>query len=148
MDLTIVRDLDDVRCSAGTLTIYSTELQSLERPWRAPPDCGEPGRSCVPLGTYQLVRHDTEAHPRSFAIVNEALGVYHYNIPAGALGRSACVIHVANRPEELRGCIALGLVRARAAASWELRESQRAIDKFYALVPWIDGHTLTIQAAA
>lgn len=147
MNLTLIRDIDDGRCSLGTLKIYDVELQSLERPWVGGSTGGMPGRSCVPCGTYQLVLHDSEAYPRTFALVNEALGVYHYTVPSGRQGRTAVLVHAANRPEELRGCIALGMKRALIGANWSIQQSRIAIDKFYASLPWIDGHTLTIQEA-
>lgn len=141
MNLTLARDTDNGVCTLGALNINGSALQSLERPWVPGPAGGTKGISCVPPGLYQLVRHDTEAHPRSFALVNEGLGVYHLAVPPGKEGRTACLIHVANFPNELRGCIALGMERAGNSVS----HSKIAIDRFYNAVPWIDGaHTLEI----
>lgn len=140
MILSLARD-PHITCTLGALSLNGHLWQSLERPWVPGPLGGTKGISCVPVGTYRLVKHDTEAHPRSFALVNETLGVYHLEVPAGRQGRTACLIHVANFVTELRGCIALGMERSGET----LRRSKVAIDQFYSLVPWIDGaHTLEI----
>lgn len=145
MNLILPRDSDNGVCTLGTLQISGTLLQTLERPWIPGPPGGTKGVSCVPPGLYRLVCHNTEAHPRSFALVNEALGVYHYDVPAGEQGRTACLIHVANRPEELRGCIALGLGRDGNS----VLQSRIAVDRFYSALPWVDGrHTLEIRGVA
>lgn len=147
MNLNLTRSLDNGQCTLGRLDLLGIELQSLERPWISGSTGGMPGRSCVPCGTYQLVLHDTEAHPKTFALVNEALGVYHYSVPQGRQGRTAVLIHVANRSQELRGCIALGMSRVLVAGEWRIAESRKAIDMFYSRVSWKDGHTLTIKEA-
>lgn len=141
-DLVLTRDLDNGICSLGEMFVAGRLLQSLERPWVPGPPGGTKGISCVPVGVYRLARHDTEAHPRSFALVNEDLGVYHLAVPVGKQGRTVCLIHIANRPEELRGCIALGLDRGENS----IGRSQLAVDWFYNNVPWInDAHMLTIR---
>ena len=146
MNITLVRDIDNGVCSLGTLLINGATIQTLERPWIA--SLGSPGGckgvSCVPAGLYRLVRHDTEAHPRSFALENEDLGVYHYDIPAGKSGRTACLIHVANVVSELRGCVALGMARSGNSIS----QSRMAVDRFYNALPWVDNeHTIDIKGA-
>lgn len=145
MNLTLTRDLDDGKCTLGTMSIFDFHMQTLERPWIPGAEGGMPGRSCIPSGKYQLVLHDTEAHPRSFAMVNEALGVYHYNVPKGKQGRTACLIHIANRSAELRGCVALGMKRGLSGTERTIQQSKIAIDGFYARMPWIEGHTIAIE---
>lgn len=140
MNLALVRDIDNGRCTLGTLQIGSAVFQSLERPWIPGQPGGEKGISCVPTGRYDLMLHDTEAHPRSFALVNPVLHVYHLTLPRGEQGRTACLIHIANFPSEIRGCIALGMERAVDS----IRLSRRAIDQFYDMVRWVPGHTLDI----
>jgi hypothetical protein len=146
MNLLLVRDLDNGRCSLGTLQLNGATYQTLERPWIGAAPGGVKGISCVPRGTYRLVRHDTEAHPRSFALVNEALNVYHLQPAPGHDGRTACLIHVANKPQELRGCIALGMERFQEGDEWTIRRSRLAVDRFYAALTWADAlHTLEIS---
>lgn len=144
MNIVLVRDRDNGRCTLGTLRMNGVTFQTLERPWIPGPPGGAKGVSCIPAGTYKLVRHDTEAHPRTFAMVNGELSVYHYELPPGKQGRTACLIHVANWVSELRGCIALGMERALNGDAWMLKQSRIAIERFYTLVPWVDGHTIEI----
>lgn len=143
MNVQLARD-PHPQCTLGVMTVAGHLWQTLERPWIPGSIGGTKGVSCVPTGLYRLVKHDTEAHPRSFALVNEDLGVYHYELPPGKQGRTACLIHIANWVSELRGCIALGMERTLNGDTWMLKQSKVAIDKFYALVPWVEGHTLEI----
>lgn len=144
MNLRLIRDLDNGICTLGTLLLNGVTLQTLERPWvpSATSPGGTKGVSCVPTGLYRLVRHDTEAHPRSFALVNEELGVYHLAVPSEKQGRTACLVHVGNMVAEIRGCIALGMDRGTDA----IYQSRIAVTEFYSLVSWVDGvHTLEIS---
>lgn len=145
MNLTLIRDLDDGRCTLGTMRIGDAVFQTLERPWIPGPPGGAKGISCVPPGQYQLERHDTEAHPRAYALVNPSLGVYHFDVPAGQQGRTACLIHVANRPEELRGCIALGMTRVATPTGWQIQQSRMAMNYFEGTMRWTEGHTIEIR---
>jgi uncharacterized protein DUF5675 len=125
------------------------ELQTLERPW-IPADDGSPGghplTSCVPRGVYQLVLHDTPAHPQTWALVNPALGVYHElnDIPPGQTGRVACLIHQANLVAQLEGCIGVGLERSKLNGEPDIADSIKAFKVLKDAVPWTNGHTLEI----
>jgi hypothetical protein len=142
VNLQLIRDFSNAHCTLGTLRSNGVMLQTLERPWIGTAPGGAKGISCVLPGTYQLVKHDSEAHPRSFALVNPDLHVWHYEVPFGLQGRTTVLIHVANRPEELRGCIALGMERNGDG----IGRSRLAVNRFYAALPWEDGaHTLTIE---
>lgn len=71
-----------------------------------------PSVSCIPTGIYQLVPHQSstknkQLNGQCYAMVNEELGIYHY--PDVKAKRYACLIHIANWPHELEGCIAPGL---------------------------------------
>lgn len=130
---------------AGTLI-----LQTTERPWvpeHGGAPCGEPGVSCVPAGTYTLVLHDTPAHPLTFALVNEALGIYHepHDVPTDLCGRSACLIHAGNFASQSEGCILVGHGRGVLNGKPDVTDSRAALAELLAVVPWIAGkHTLTI----
>lgn len=148
MKLLLIRDRDDGICTLGTLQIFKVQRamikspvwQTLERPWVPNPSGavgGEPGRSCVPPGVYELVLHDSELHPRTWALVNPKLGVTHY----GPSNRSAVLIHPANYPYELRGCIAPGMVRFAGSVG----QSRMAFEQIRDALPWINGHTIEIR---
>lgn len=116
--LRLIRDQHDpVRGTLGHFELSPHPIFTLERPWvpvvdSIPIPCGRKGVSCVPPGRYQLVPHNTEAHPNSVALVNPELWVYHHeeDVPPEQLGfaRTAVLIHPANYVSELRGCIAPG----------------------------------------
>src|SRR5690606_41150400 len=48
--------------------------------------------------------------PNTYALVNEALGVYYQQRPAGQTwGRTAILIHVGNFVSDVIGCVAVGM---------------------------------------
>lgn len=149
MNLLLVRDLDDGQCTLGVLTVGSRTYQTIEKPWI--PGGGKgglKGASCVPCGTYQLEPHNTEAHPKVFALVNHELDVYHWGTEPGYFDRvmrSLVLIHIANRASELRGCIAPGRRRYLDGKTWTVQESKNSINEIRSIVPWQTGHTLTIR---
>lgn len=143
MNLTLQRTSENALCTQGKLTADALTLYTLELPWV--PDAypgGTPNESCVPAGVYQLVLHDTPAHPKSFALVNPALGVIHEPDPMYPNARVACLIHVANYVSDLQGCIGVGLM----AGECMVNMSRAAYIQFQDVVPWVPGHTLEILA--
>lgn len=149
MNLQLLRDYAGPTCTLGRLLIGDLTLETLERPWIPwPPNlCGHPDTSCVPEGVYQLVLHDTPKFPRHFAMVNEALGIYHESVSVGHAGRTACLIHVANQVSQLEGCCAVGRSREFVGDQWMVLDSREAYEAFQVAVPWVAGHTLTIKSA-
>lgn len=152
MNLTLIRDPGPAPVRTfGTLHWADEQivLQTLERPWVPDPrgaPGGHPFSSCVPLGTYDLVLHDTPKHPQTFALSNPALGVYHEpgDIPAGQTGRTACLLHAANVVSQLAGCCGLGLTRSWLNGEPDIADSQAAFAELKEAVPWVAGHVLTI----
>ena len=149
MNLILIRDTSTPTCTLGLLHVGGHVFHTLERPWVPDPasKCGRKGVSCVAPGVYRLVKHNTEAHPKVWALVNPALGVYHQptDVPAGCehITRTAVLIHPANYPHEIRGCIAPGMSRGPNAV-WN---SRQAMKKLRELVPWTNDHTLEIRYA-
>jgi hypothetical protein len=158
MNFLLTRDPARPLCSLGTLLIAELRLDSLERPWVPDPlggVCGEPDLSCVPLGLYDLVLHDTAEHPKTWALVNPALGIFHEpaGIPLGQRGRFACLIHPGNWAWQSIGCVLPGLGRApsghrsrrRRLQNWMVTDSDVAMEQIRAAVPWAAGHTMEIR---
>ena len=150
MYLSLTRDTATPGYCLGTLQAGALTFQTLELPWIPDPvgQGGKHGASCVPPGLYELVRHNTPAHPKSFALVNPELDVYHEpgDVPPEkqAYARTAVLIHVANVPAELLGCIGLGMHRGEGC----LQQSRDAVERFNQVVPWIPGHYLGIEGVA
>ena len=145
LTLALTRDYRDSQCTLGTLAVNGYKWQTLERPWVPSTDgvCGTKGISCVPTGQYKLTPHNSEAHPKVWALVNTKLGVYHWDAdvpPLCMLSRTVVLIHSANYPEELRGCIAVGKSRSKNGRWWiqssrdALNELRNAIAASYDLV--------------
>jgi hypothetical protein len=142
MNLTLQRTSQTSGGTIGMMMLPDSELYTLELPWV--PEAGFPGgapdKSCVPAGIYQLALHDTARHPKSFALVNRALGVIHEPDPAFPNARVACLIHIANFIRDLEGCIGVGT----ATGDNCVLNSVIAYGEFTQAVPWVAGHTLTI----
>jgi hypothetical protein len=86
------------------------------------------------------VLHDSPKHPRTFALSNPALGVIAELDPERPNFRSDCLLHVANYPEQLEGCIGVGI----SAGDCMINSSAAAMAQLNAAVPWVAGHTLQI----
>lgn len=149
MKLTLKRDYRGSDCTMGVLSFSSaTEdfgCQTMERPWIFSPVSrgGMKGASCVPEGLYRLERHNSEAHPNTWAIVNPDLDVLHWE--DGPNRRALVLIHVANFARELRGCIAPGFGRSTDEHGTRMvTASRRAMIELKRLLPWSDDHTLEI----
>lgn len=70
------------------------------------------GHSCVPEGSYELRKHTSQSkYPNETVSLHcPTLNIYAEQnlVPKGVDGRFDCLIHAANYPEELEGCIAFG----------------------------------------
>jgi len=135
-------------CTLGLLFIEGLSLVTIERPWI--PDVlgpgGTKGISCVPVGTYKLLRHDSEAHPRTWALFNEELNVIHYPNANRPTARTAVLIHPGNWAFELRGCIAPGTRTALdAQGRYMVCDSRKAMGLIQDRLPWTDEHELVIS---
>jgi hypothetical protein len=149
--LRLVRLYAGLDCTLGQLHIEGRTFDTIERPW-IPDAVGRGGRkgvSCVPPGVYALERHNTEAHPKSFALSNRDLDVVHEDSqipPELRLHlRTAVLIHAANFAHELRGCIAPGMGRRAQGSQWMVTNSRQAVRRLRELVPWTAGHSLEIR---
>lgn len=142
MNIRLQRLSQTDQCTMGLLSFGDTTLQTLELPWIFNPNYpgGEPNKSCVPKGIYDLALHNTVKHPKSFALVNPTLGVIHEPDPDFPNARTACLLHVANTPKDLEGCIGLGL----SGHDCYISSSVLACKEFYGAVPWVQGNILEI----
>lgn len=121
---------------------------TMERPWVPTPLCrgGASGRSCVPEGIYKLERHNSEAHPNTWALVNPDLDVVHWEDRDRPNLRALVLIHVANWVRELRGCIAPGFGRMVGDDGLhQVTQSRRAMIELKRLLPYSDEHSLEIR---
>jgi hypothetical protein len=141
-------------CTLGFLLLAGLKLCTIERPWIPASAAGDKGGrknlSCVPLGVYQLVRHNSSRHQRTWALVNHDLDVVHYegDDRDPDEDRATCLIHVANYVHQVKGCIGVGHRVQKDGDGYKLCDSVKAMDLLRATVPWTDEHTLEIIEAA
>jgi len=145
MIVTLLRDQHEPVCTLGVLMLGDWHCQTLERPW-IPDSAGNPGghpeTSCVPCGTYRLLRHDTPHHPRTWCLVNHELGVY-----AGPTHgmRDSILIHTGNVATDVLGCILVGLGRRWTGEEWMITSSREAFRQLAEILPWTDENSLEIR---
>lgn len=86
----------------GQLKGAGFECWTIEKPWVN----NEPFKSCIPEGEYTLVPHKSEKYAKTYALVNQDLGITHQQEPSSK--RYACLFHTANYPDDVEGCIGPG----------------------------------------
>lgn len=154
MRLTLVRTYKGSDCTLGEMTVTDLsaaellKVKTIEKPW-VPSKVslgGEKGRSCVAPGLYRLECHNSEAHPRTWALVNPLLGVVHWPIEGNELDRTVVLIHPANYASELRGCIAPGIntYEDPARGVRMVTKSREAMKAIQNLLTWSDDHDIKI----
>ena len=86
----------------STVTYNSIEdslWHGIERPWLD----NLPYESCIPTGTYTLLPWNSPRYGEVYIFVGGSVG-----LTEGDGDRFACLIHPANYPRQLQGCLALG----------------------------------------
>lgn len=126
---------------AGTFGLLSIKdaviAHTCEREWLN----NAPRISCVPAGKYDLIPHTSPKFGRCYVLKAPDLDVTVY----GPSRRSHILIHAANWPRELEGCIALG--KGWHPNGWGVRDSRTALNDFHDLMGIESGqcHTLIIE---
>lgn len=103
---------------------------TLERPWYN----NEQEVSCIQDGTYDLIPYPSTHFGKVWAVQN-------------VVGRTAILIHPANRAEELRGCIALGMRYGELDHRPAILESQPAVAEFHNMMKGLTQGKLQIRWA-
>jgi hypothetical protein len=139
MNLALTRFAYLPDCTLGWLMAGGLKLATIERPWFPNPKGigGMPRVSCVPDGLYNVRPHTSDKFPDTYALVNQALGVYYQpgDIPAGQQwGRSAILIHAGNTVTDVIGCIAVGTSHSDDLASHSVKDSRAALNQFRAVL--------------
>ena len=153
--LFMVRDLREVYCTLGVMTVGQHKLHTMERAWVPDPEGGRSGKeftSCVSDGTYKLVQHRSEKYALAWALVNPELDVYHYpqDVPVSRKlqARAAVLIHPGNYWHDLLGCIAPGRSRFKQPnGEWMVQSSRDAMNLLKTVIGSTLDVTLTIQWA-
>lgn len=87
------------RATPGSLVADALVLATLEEVWR-----GNGPDSCVPEGTYKLVKHSGKKYRDTWALVGGTVS----HQPEAGKQRSAILFHAGNTVEDTLGCILPG----------------------------------------
>lgn len=98
---------------------------TVELPWQD----NHPDQSCIPAGVYQCIPHNSPAHPDTWEVSN---------VP----NRSNILIHNANFPDQLLGCIGVGDSIAKINGQLGVTNSVATLNKLRSDFP--ASFTLTI----
>lgn len=115
----------------GKLEVVGETFYTVEQDW----EDNEPGESCVPCGTYDLIWLAT-----STRVPPEYLGHTWYlegeTVTAGYSGkrRTRCAMHQANIIDHVRGCIGVGTGRGMFNGKWSVTSSEKAMKKLLDLI--------------
>lgn len=128
MKLQLIREWDDkAQANIGHLMMGDEKMYALELPWIPTDPGGKPNESCVPAGSYDLLRYQRANGDEVYALSNPGLAVYvaGYMRPKD-IGRFAILIHAGNHKHDIEGCIAPGMVRTETGVG-RSREAMRLI---------------------
>lgn len=137
-DLRVVlkRSVYEADRTLGWLSVWNGPVQvyrkaCIELPWKD----NAPRTSCVPAGTYPIVREHSPAFREDLWELK--------NVP----GRSECKVHAANYPTELKGCIAPALFHADINKDGRLDgvSSRKALAMFHQALFGLRECTITIE---
>ena len=129
----------DSKGTFGTLELDGQVFFTVERPW----ENNLPFVSCIPEGDYSLIPYKSDKYGNVLVMVNNELGITHYKEPHS--NRYACLIHTANYPHDVEGCIGLGdnYIEEKNMVT----NSRQSIIDFYNIVSPEETHELIIENA-
>lgn len=118
--------------TAGIIPFGNENIYTVERPWicEDPEDTrgGLPFKSCIPEGTYEIRRFKRSNGDIVWSLENDSLGVF---VRKGDrlydTDRYACLIHSANRADQVVGCIAPGLGALNRSGGYSVSYSREAM---------------------
>ena len=115
--------------------VGETLFFSVEKPW----ENNEPFNSCIPTGDYFLSPAKSSSYGDCLCISN---GDDVTRFQTGNSKRYACLIHAANYPRDVLGCVGLG--DNYLPEKNMVTRSKKSIEKFYELVDPTKSHKFTI----
>lgn len=112
----------------GVLDYAGKRFSTVEKPWRG----NRPYESCIPESTYPMRRHDSPKFGKRTWEIAE--------VP----GRTHILIHVANYPRNVVGCVGLGLQPLAGFAG--VGSSKQAIKEFYDMTDHMDETEIVVTS--
>ncbi|ASM53677.1 hypothetical protein PNIG_a1528 [Pseudoalteromonas nigrifaciens] len=107
---------------------------TVEREWKN----NEGYVSCVPVGIYDFLPHESPRYGDCYALEQEKLGVTRY----GPSQRTHVLMHVANKASQLAGCIAPGDGLGSVSGEWAVTNSENTFNK---LMDLLNGQSTTLE---
>jgi hypothetical protein len=131
----LIRCSVEAECIRGVLLMEGEPVcVTLELPWKE----NEAGKSCIPPGTYHCQRRAA----RSNITGGKGQAFEVEKVP----GREGVLIHVANTPQQLRGCIAVGRAFDKGRFGEPMiSDSRVAFDKLFRAVAGDSEFQITIS---
>jgi hypothetical protein len=131
MKLELIRVKERHDATLGVLCIDDyPRMVTLEEPWLG----NQRNISCIPLGKYQISRHDSPRFGETFIVER-------------VKDRSHILFHKGNTAKDTRGCILLGMEYAPTMGASMITESKDAFEWFLRHLSGVDEAELMITAA-
>lgn len=124
MDIRLTRFAYSPFGTLGRLDLDGDILWTVERQW----ENNRPNVSCIPEGVYRCKRYNSAKYPDHWEVT-------------GVPGRTKILIHSANWPGELAGCIAPGLNLGR---DHSVQQSRSALRRFMEFTRGLDEFDLHV----
>lgn len=120
MNYYLNRDSENDIATLGCLTDPQNNFIcfTLELPWLN----NAPQISCIPLGTYQVIRHNSPAHPHTWEIT-------------GVPNRSEILLHNGNTTDDTDGCILVGNSTGMIDGLPAVLNSVKTLEKLQGILP-------------
>ncbi len=126
--LKLVRVAEHDNATLGVMCLDGRPMfVTLEDAWRN----NERSRSCIPVGTYEVVAHKSPKFGRCYLLEN---------VP----GRSEILIHAGNTHEDTSGCILLGMMYGTLGTNTAILSSRAAMASFLTALKDVKRTTLEI----
>lgn len=151
MRLDILRNRREPEGTFGILSVDGEPFGvTCEQKWLD----NQPFVSCIPAGDYDAIPWDSAKYGPVIALVNHALRVFANDADAPRDGKShrySCLIHAANWPRQLQGCVAPGravqFFHAKdedgGPLGWGVTESRRTLERLRSR--WKDRKNITVS---
>lgn len=118
--------------TAGIMSFASENIYTVERPWICddPEETrgGLPFESCIPEGLYEIRFFQRNNGDVVWSLENDRLGVFvRKEDRLYDTDRYACLIHSANRADQVVGCVAPGLGALNRSGGYKVSYSREAM---------------------
>jgi|TARA_Y100000310_G_scaffold7556_1_gene8269 hypothetical protein len=112
----------------ATVVFAERKWPAIEPPWRD----NEPFKSCIPTGLYSLQPRTSAKYKNHLVFIGGSVARTKAQIKHQGIERYSCLIHPANKANQLQGCLAIGNTRGEGGTVWG--GSRKALNELLALM--------------